>query len=494
MRSSVQAAAALVALIVIVGAVYFSTTPSVQTSTQSGSNSQSTRSQWISSVSSSLASNSGASSTSSQHGVSSSTERWIDWVTYHANNARTGYKNVSNFTSVTKGWTSPTLDSPIFAEPLEYRGHVFAVTENNSVYSLNSGDGSLVWHANLGPPVLGGALPCGDLKPITGITGTPTIDPLTGTMYVVAFSAMHHTLFALNASTGSVLFQRQATPPGFDEMVHEERGALLLANGMVYIPYGGLPGDCGVYHGWVVGIPANGTGGMAYYQTPTSREGGIWGPSGPTVDAAGNIYVATGNSASESTFDYGDSVIKLSPSLKVMGYFAPTEWVTLNRDDADLGSLGPAVVGPSTLFQIGKEGIGYLLNASQLGGVGGQTFAARVCDESFGGTAYVAPFIFVPCINGLFELKVANNGTFSTILTVGGFSAGPPIVTGGVVWTVDGTRAMLYGLSAATGYEAYSFSLGNVAHTPCFTPTPAAGDGQIFVAANNRIMSFVLGS
>ena len=41
----------------------------------------------------------------------------------------------------------------------------------------------------------------------------------------------------------------------------EDRGALALVNGIVYVPYSGYFGDCGSYHGWVVGVdisnPAN---------------------------------------------------------------------------------------------------------------------------------------------------------------------------------------------------------------------------------------------
>ena len=181
-----------------------------------------------------------------------------------------------------------------------------------------------------------------------------------------------HVLSAINVTTGAVLWQRGADPPGSVITAQQERSALSLANGMVYIPYGGLAGDCAQYWGWVVGIPANGTGSMVVYKVPTTREGGIWAPSGLAVDSSGNVYAATGNGASITTYDHGDSVIKLSPTLTEEGYFAPTNWSVLNQNDADVGSLGPAIVGPNLLFQIGKEGVGYILNASQLGGIGGQ--------------------------------------------------------------------------------------------------------------------------
>jgi len=111
-----------------------------------------------------------------------------------------------------------------------------------------------------------------------------------------------------------------------------------------------------------------------------------------------------------------------------------------------------------------------------------------VCGGSFGGTAYSSPYLFVPCTNGLVELKVSG-GAFTTAWTTLGFDAGPPIVTGGVVWTVDISSATLLGYSVSSGTQAYSFPLGSVVH---FTG-PASGDGRIFVAATDRIMSFALG-
>ncbi|MDA4117398.1 MAG: PQQ-binding-like beta-propeller repeat protein [Thaumarchaeota archaeon] len=492
MRRSLVIAAALATVLIIAGSVYLAV-PSLlsapqnagTTTSSTGSTSSISLSTGISTGSHSVSLSSASSSSSSS---SSSAANAGDWTTYHADNARTGYLSVSNFTSVKSDWTSPTLDGAVYAEPLVFRGEVLVATENNSVYALSSQNGSILWRTNLGPPVAADLLPCGNIKPVTGITGTPVIDPSTGMLYVVSFSALHHTLSALDISTGAVVFHRSAVPPGFNDTTQQERSALSLANGIVYVPYGGLAGDCAQYYGWVVGLPENGTGIMEAYQVPVTREGAIWTPSGAAVDSLGEVYIATGNGDSTTTFDHGDSVIRLSPTLKEEGYFAPTNWAQLNQNDADLGSLGPAIVGPNTLFQIGKEGVGYLLNSSQLGGIGGQTFKANVCNESFGGTAYTSPYILVPCINGLFELQVAN-GAFTVALQISGLNAGPPIVTGGVAWTVDTNTATLYGFSVKTGHQAYTFPLGSVEH---FT-SPAAGEGRVFVAATDKVASFLLG-
>ncbi len=479
MRKSLAAAGMLATLLVLAGSIYL-----VGPALIGGSQSTGTSGPGGPSASASLST--GISSSSSSSSSAAVTAGREAWTTYHGDNARTGYLPVSNFTSVTRGWDT-TVDGDVYAEPLVFGGQVFVATENNSVYSLDAKTGSIIWRTNLGPPVAGNQLLCGTINP-TGITGTPVIDSSTGMLYVVSFSALHHTLSALNVSTGAVVFQRSAVPQGFLETTHEERSALSLANGMVYIAYGGLPGDCGQYYGWVVGLAADGSGEMAVYKVPTTREGGIWAPSGAAVDPSGKLYVSTGNGASNTAFDYGNSVVRLSPSLSVEGYFAPTNWATLSQGDVDLSSVGPALLGPNMLFQIGKEGVGYLLDANKLGGVGGQTFSASVCSGGFGGTAYSSPYLFVPCRDGLVALRVAN-GAFTTAWRIPGIFAGPPVVTGGVIWTVERNSATLLGYSVSTGHQAYSFPLGSVVHF-C---SPAAGDGRVFVAATNRVMSFVLG-
>jgi hypothetical protein len=285
-----------------------------------------------------------------------------------------------------------------------------------------------------------------------------------------------------------VRFSRQVDPPGANPLVQQERGALSLANGRVYIPHGGLDGDCGDYHGWIVGINANGSGTILSYEVQSQREAGIWAPSGAVVDGSGDLFVTTGNGASSSQFDYGDSVIELSPSLQQLGYFAPTNWADLNQGDTDLGSVGPLLLGNGELFQIGKEGVGYLLNATNLGGIGGQLYSAQVCASAFGGSAGSGSLVFVPCTDGLFALA-ASQGSFKVAWQSPDFPVGPPIVTGSVVWTVDTSSGNLYGYSTSNGADLFSFNTGQVTR---FT-TPAFGDGRVFVAGGDQVFAFLTG-
>ncbi len=410
------------------------------------------------------------------------------WTTYHGDPTRSGVAvGGPSLANARLAWTSPALDGDVYAEPLAVGAHVIAATENNSVYALDAATGEVVWRTNLGTPVDSSTLPCGNIFPTSGITGTPVADPSTEILYVAAFlSPANHELFALDEGTGEVAWHRPIDPPGADPRTHQLRSALTLANDRVYVAYGGLFGDCGDYHGWVVGVRADGSGPLIDHQVPTANAGGIWAPSGPSADEAGNLYVATGNSFGTS-YDFGDSVIKLSPDLERLDSFAPSNWAELDASDQDLGSVGPALLPGDRLFQIGKEGVGYLLSSTDLGGIGGELFAQELCSSSFGGTAHTETMIYVPCTDGLVALRVAKDGaSFEEAWRSPGFNAGPPIVAGGLVWTVDESSAALIGFLPTSGHEIVRRRMGAVSHFP----SPASAMGCLFVPTVRTVTAF----
>ena len=190
----------------------------------------------------------------------------------------------------------------------------------------------MLWKTNLGAPVTRNDLPCGNISPL-GITGTPVYDPATKLIFAVAeTSGPKHELVALDIDSGQVRQRRSADPPGMSSPeAHQERAALALNNGIVYVAYGGLFGDCGDYHGTVIGARTDGQGSLMVYQVPTTREAGIWAPPGPVIDANGKLYVSVGNGeATSGAWDKSDSVLRLSPQLQYEDGFAPTSWPSDN--------------------------------------------------------------------------------------------------------------------------------------------------------------------
>ena len=99
------------------------------------------------------------------------------WTVYHGNAEGNGVApTVSSVNLAAPAWTSPVLDGQLYGEPLVSDGRVIVATENDTVYALSSTTGSVEWSTHLGTPVPSGSLPCGDISPTVGITGTPVID------------------------------------------------------------------------------------------------------------------------------------------------------------------------------------------------------------------------------------------------------------------------------------------------------------------------------
>jgi outer membrane protein assembly factor BamB len=407
---------------------------------------------------------------------------------YHHDNGRSGVSSdQGRLANLRHSWTSARLDELVYAQPLVVGNNVIVASEGNTVYSLDATNGKIAWQRNIGGPVNGGALPCGNINP-TGITGTPAIDPAAGVIYVVAFlaSGPHHELFALNLSDGKVRWHRTVDPPGLSAVVEQERGAIALGNGRVYVAFGGLMGDCGPYKGAVVSSATSGTGALQSYVVPTAREGGIWTPAGPVLDSTGNVWVTTGNTASSGGFDYGNAVIRLKADLTVSDYFAPADWAALNAGDVDLGSVGPVMLADGRAFAAGKAGIAYLLNRTKLGHIGGEITSRNVCSRAFGQPATLGSMVFVACENSLVAVRVGSKTLTVAWRSDGG--AGPSIVAAGVVWTmkIDG---QLLGLNPATGTVLQHVDLGSPATRFI---APSAAGGRLFIADGNRIVAYAL--
>jgi outer membrane protein assembly factor BamB len=417
---------------------------------------------------------------------SGATPATSQWLTYHGDIARSGNAmSEPNVSAVGQAWRAK-LDGQVYAEPLVDGDRVIAATENDTVYSLDVSTGQVEWSTSLGAPMPGSALPCGNIDP-SGITGTPVIDLTDGVVWIVAFvEPGRHQLVAVDLADGRVRSRQSITLPGVNELAEQQRGALTLEHGNVYIPFGGLFGDCGQYRGFVMSFPTTGSGAQGTFTVPTPREGAIWAPPGPVVDSAGSLFVATGNGASASTYDDGDSVIALSPALQVVGTFAPSNWVQLNQNDLDLGSVSPTLVD-NEIFQIGKEGVGYLLDAHTLGGIGGQLSDGQVCSAgAFGGTAVDGSVIIVPCLDGLKAVQVEPNHTFHIAWSQASVVSSAPVVAAGRVWAVT-RNGQLAELNEQTGAVVLTEPVGTEATS---FPSLAVAGGRLFAQGGNTIVAF----
>ncbi len=412
-----------------------------------------------------------------------------DWTMYHADPARSGYvAGVPDPAHLTTAWTT-ALDGAVYAEPLVVGGNVLVVTEHDSFYSLDAQTGKVVWRVTVGTPVPESGLPCGDIFPL-GITGTPVYDPRTGLIFAVAeVTGPAHILFGIDAKTGRVKVRRSVDAAGTDPAPMQERGALALAGNTVYVAYGGLTGDCGDYHGTVVGTRTDGTGALLSYRVPTPREGGIWSTPGPVMDSKGNLYVSVGNgSVTQGNWDRTDSILRLSPTLQLEDAFAPATWQHDNASDADLGSMGPVLLPNGLLYANGKSGHGYLLHADHLGGIGGQIQTITTCG-SYGGSAVQGQSLYIPCADRVRQLKV----TAGPRLVVGWLApnavTGSPVIGGQTVYTLNPGAGTLYALNAATGAVRATVAVGVSSRFA----TPSISGTTLFVGTMQGITAVRIG-
>ncbi len=360
----------------------------------------------------------------------------VNITTQRADDMRTGwYPNESvltpkNVTTSTFGllYNLP-VDGQVYAQPLSVAGvaipgqgtHnvIYVATENNSVYAFDaSHNGPPLWHKNFGSAVPSEAVGVADINPQIGITGTPVINltgPGQGYIYFVTKTQYEadanvaeyaQQLHALDITTGQESLGGPVTisavVPGtgdgtdgngflpFNSLLQNQRAALLLFQSAntktIYITWASH-GDNGPYHGWIMGYDASSLKQVAAMCTSPNSNGsidgdmpvaggGIWqGGTGPATDGS-SIYLATGNgSFNPAQMAFGDTLLKLTPSLTVRDFFTPFNEETLNLTDGDLGSGGVILLpneagaarNPYLMVATGKTGTIYLVNRASLG-------------------------------------------------------------------------------------------------------------------------------
>ncbi len=420
------------------------------------------------------------------------------WTVYHGDQEGTGVAaSVSSVSLSSPAWTSPALDGRLYGEPLAWDGHVFVATENDTVYALSAATGAVEWSSHVGASVPAGSLPCGDISPTVGITGTPVIDGARSEIFVVADELVDgspaHELVGLNATTGRSEMTQDVDPAGATPSALLQRTGLTLDAGRVVFGYGGNYGDCSSYRGWVISVPEAGGTPAEFAVDAGSGEsqGAIWmGGAAPVVDTQGNVWVSAGNgsvSSSGHAYDDSDSVLELSSSLTLLQYFAPASWAADNSRDLDM-STAPALLDDGQVVGAGKARIVYLLDRSSLGGIGGQQASlADACgDDIDGGVAIAGTTVYLPCLSGTIAVQASASPAGLHLLWKSSAGGGPPIVAAGLVWTI-GQNGDLYGLNPATGAPREQTRVGAAAN---HFPTPGMGPGLLLVPTADRVVAF----
>jgi hypothetical protein len=208
--------------------------------------------------------------------------------------------------------------------------------------------------------------------------------------------------------------------------------------------------------------------------------------------------------------------MRLKPTLadpsSPTDYFAPSDWSYLDAVDLDLGGTSAIPLDVPVALQdpaprvlaLGKDGNAYLLNRTNLGGIGGQIAVAQVASNRIISAMAAFPtsnssMVAVnangsACGGNLLVLSVTLNA-ISTAWCASFDGDGSPIVTTSdgssdpIVWVVgaQGGNA-LYGFDGATGQALVAASGGPNSIAP--RQTPIWANGRFYVAANGAVYAF----
>jgi fibronectin type 3 domain-containing protein len=495
--------------------------------------------------------------------------------THHNDNARTGQNlnetvlthanvNASAFGKLASysidgiAHASPLYVAGVNIPGLGLRNVVYVATEHDSVYAFDAdGRGTTpLWHDTfLGPGVTTVSNTdvgeCCDIAPEIGITGTPVINPATGTMYVVVKTKEGtnnyvQRLHALDIATGAEKLGGpvviQATVPGtgadstngqlaFNSFRENQRTALLLHNNIVYFGFGSH-GDNQPYHGWLLGYDATTLQRVvAYTTTPNGEGGGIWQSGGGlAIDSAGNFYFATGDgtcTANAGGKDYGNSFLRYNPATGVADSFTPRDQAFLDTNNLDLDAGGMILLPdqpgahPHLLVSAGKNGTIYLVDRDNMGGYSTTTNRNVQTLENifpfgtplpgnysspvyFNGTVYFGPVSDVvqafKLTNGLLSTAPTSTTAQSYPYPGGALSISANGSSNGILWTVrkNGTAAgTLHAYDAANlANELYNSDQAAGARDALDAAAkfsvPVVINGRVYVASEGRLTIFGL--
>jgi outer membrane protein assembly factor BamB len=464
-----------------------------------------------------------------------------DVLTYHGAMNRSGHYVVPALTWERAGALRPDekfrakISGHAYAQPLFWRGgdppRLVVATEDNVVQALDANTGAELWTRRLGGPVPRSSLPCGNINPL-GVTGTPVIEESKQAVYLNAAvetrSGPRHLVFALSLKDGAVLpgwpvdvdeaLARRHQP--FVAAAQNQRGALAILAGRVFVPFGGHFGDCGDYHGIVVGIGLSDPSDVVSWTT-RARGGGIWAPGGLASDGQ-SLFAATGNTFGASSFADGEAVVRLGANLRRSGdkrdFFAPSDWQALDRRDADLGGTNPLPLDvpadggtKALLLALGKDRKAYLLDRNNLGGIDGSIAQATVAESAIisAPAAYPGQDGMLVAMHatgaqcpaarrggGLLVLKIGTRPqpSVSTAWCGAVRGAGAPIVT-----TTDGHSNPIVWMLGAEGDNRLHGFRGDTGE-PLFTSPALSGlrhfqtliatEDRLYVAADGAVYAF----
>ena len=438
--------------------------------------------------------------------------------------------------SFAASFTGDTWASPLYLEngPAG-KGAFFTVTNDNNVFALDETTGAKVWMTNIGTPAGKTGQSCGDISPL-GIISTPVIDAQARTIYVAGAigdktTITAHQIHALSVDDGS---ERAGWPldvstlssggVAFTASPQNQRSALSLVGGILYVAYGGHNGDCGTYRGWMIAVNTADPTQTGAWVTGGTKGEAIWAAGGMASDGNG-IFAVTGNNLTgTSTHADSEEVVRLTGLATFnrtnQNLFYPSTWRTMDGNDADLGASSPVyLTAPSPMVAaISKDGHLFLLDAANLGGT--TPLADLVVASGGSMIVHTAPAAYATAAGMHVVFTTDSNAScpaggptgkvvMSVLIPPGsppvpraawcvatsnaslGFPASPMATTtdgqsNAIVWVMNGTKLMgLDGDSGATVYSGTDGCSGVHKWT-----APIAVKGRVVVAGDTHLCAW----
>ena len=262
------------------------------------------------------------------------------------------------------------------------------------------------------------------------------------------------------------------------------------------------------WYGWLIGYNASTLQQVLVFNTaPTAGEASIWQSGcGPAADASGYIYFNTGNGGFDANTggkDYGDSVVKLSPSGTVVDYFTPSDQATLASDDIDLGSSGLVLLPdqPGTFTHVlvtgGKQGVIYSVDrdTGSMGKYNSPTYpnpiqslaelsAGPTSGGLFGSPAYWNGYLYFSAWNDNVKAFQISNGLLTQTSSSSNklaFPGSTPSVssngtTNGIVWIIEADVPNDTVITTPPTAILRAYDATNLANNELYDSTQATGN------------------
>jgi outer membrane protein assembly factor BamB len=424
-----------------------------------------------------------------------------DWPIAEHDSARSGVSNEVGGTvgplTLNKLWQT-NIGDIADTSPIEWNGMIYLTVHGGATYAFTASTGQKVWTfttSGNGPT-----------------TSEPAYDTSANVLYAGGVDGKIH---RLNPTTGI-----EDTTHGFPVTItlatatEKDSSPLNVANGYVYAQTSGYDGDAPPYVGHVVAISTS-TGALHVFNslcasqttlidphTCSQSDSGLWSRAGPVVDPdsqmGGAVFAATGNGYYDpSSGDYGDSMLELKPDVSsLLGYYAPSNALTLQDEDLDLGSTSPALIPrqvtsntPLMAVQGGKDDLLRLVNRAALTGstplqiitLDAKVYSAPAVYQTSSGAIYV----YVGLPDGVYAYALTTIGGVSQLtqvwkanLSLGGEGTSA-VVRAGVVYVAANDE--LVALDALTGTTLGSAAIGGV-----HWESPMIARGVVYVTDENR--------